>query len=190
MADEKTVVLQDIASVREFLIKLSKGIDPTCDLSFETDTVLNNKDIQRKLRQAESMLNEYYALIEKEEVAAQSARKRGTIKFILPQGAERNYPYSTDPITISHLAYLLNGEFKKEGMCNLKATTLTKLLEKEGYLYTIETSSGQINRIPTEKGISAGISFIERTNSHGQKYYVCLYDINAQKLVLEFIAKQ
>jgi len=190
MAYEKTDVLREIASVREFLIKLSKGIDPTCDLAFESDTILNNRTIQTKLRQADSLLNRYYVLIEDDKTAALTARTRGTVKFMLPQNAVQGYSYSNEPIAISSLVYSLNEKYKKEGMCNLRATTLTRWLEEEGYLRAVELDSGRLNRIPTNKGESIGITCVEKSNNRGERYFVCMYNVNAQKLLLEHLANQ
>ncbi|MBQ8617545.1 MAG: hypothetical protein IJ418_08505, partial [Clostridia bacterium] len=108
-------------------------------------------------------------------------------KFYLPKDAIDSFAYCEEPITISKLAYLLNGTYKTDEMCYLKAMDVTRVLEEEGYLTSILLDNGQKSKIPTERGLEAGITYQEKMNSEGEKYYTCYYNVHAQKMVLTYL---
>ena len=173
--------LQSIIDSCDYLLLLSQGIDPTSRVSFETDTILNNRDIIEKLKIAAKYLRDYYNLMEGKE------QKTHKISFSLPTDALESFEYSQEPITISQLTYKLNGLYKHECMYNLKARDLTKWLAETGYLRTVILESGQLNKVPTPKGLKAGITSVERTNSMDEKYIINYYSVNAQKLIIKHL---
>jgi hypothetical protein len=74
-------------------------------------------------------------------------------------------------------------------MKKVHATEITGWLQKQGYLETRELYAGKNYKIATEKGAKLGIRNEKRTNKYGNDYSVNLYNINAQKFIVENIEK-
>jgi hypothetical protein len=59
-----------------------------------------------------------------------------------------------------------------------------------GYLELKTSPEGRVAYLPTEKGSLAGLMVESRTGKDGELYDVVMYDIKAQQLYLDHLAKQ
>lgn len=166
---------------RDFVKKLSKGIDPTSNLKYEEDTVLNNPTIQKCFedivysldtlinieKEPRQIKDDFYVTVD--ELQA----------IVLPQ----------ENITISHLAFIINSQISNLDRKRLQATELTSWLVDEGFLGLEMDSSGNIWKTPTENGKKLGIIPVTKTNSIGKKYSANAYTPEAQQFIVDHLAE-
>ena len=98
------------------------------------------------------------------------------------------FPYSAVPVSISELCYCMN-KFILPGMSKLHAADLCKGLLNLGYLMEVTIDDEKSYKAPTLAGTSLGILKEERTNSYGNSYSVNLYNLNAQKYIVERLSE-
>lgn len=155
---------------KEELIKLKKIAgallrkeDPLSGASIAQDSVLFIPEVEQYNQQIYELLEK---LLGKEEKKIE-------------------IPVSEEPISISKFCYRI-----KEGMSadrkKVRGEHLLDLLERMGYLYTVE-ENGTMFRRPTQKGNGLGIEVAERENKYGNKYRVNLYTKDAQRFILDHL---
>lgn len=166
-----------IKEQKEFLFKLSKGIDPTTNICFEEDTILNNVYIKKTLGEVYETLNVLFQILDENKL-------RKNAFFILEDEIDRITP-SSEPITISKIAFFVNQGINRPNMKKLRATEITQWLENEGLLKTVDNDGFDCRKIPTDKGLELGIIKVEKINSIGKMYTANLYNENAQRYVIE-----
>lgn len=164
----------------EFIFKLSEGIDPTTNICFEEDTILNNGGIKKTFSEIYETLNVLSQNLDEH-------KQRKDAFFVLEDEIDKITP-SKEPVTISKIAFFINQGISRPKMKKLRATEITRWLENEGVLKTVYSDGLDCRKIPTDKGIELGITKVEKTNSIGKTYTANLYNENAQRYVIENLA--
>ena len=166
---------------RDFVKKLAKGIDPTSNLKYEEDTILNNPTIQKCF---EDIVYSLDTLINIEDEPRQIKED-----FFITLDESRAITLPQENITISHLAYIIHSQVNNNDRKRLQATELTSWLVDEGLLDYEMDSSGNIWKTPTEDGQKLGIIPVTKTNSIGKKYSANTYTPEAQQFIVDHLTE-
>ena len=174
--------MSELIELLDYAEKMANGIDPTTNIAFCEDTVLNNFMIkQYNLKVARILLD----LIRSDR---KTQAPGGKIVFNMSQNEKESFVYSDYSISISALVYQMNG-YCKPYMKKLHATDITKWMQENGYLETKETESGMLYKVATQKGNELGIFNYKKRNKYGNEYSVNLYDVFAQKFIVNNIER-
>ncbi|MCC8066488.1 MAG: hypothetical protein LIO94_05230 [Clostridiales bacterium] len=99
-----------------------------------------------------------------------------------------HFSYRADK-PISKLAEQLNEDIDTMIYQKLSYRPIMQWLRENDYLITeVNQETGQTYTLPTEKGLSAGISCEKRINSKGEEYFSILYGRQIQELIVQNMA--
>lgn len=176
---------QDLYELRYYADMLEQGIDPTSNMKFKNDTVLNNFEIKQYNGKIKKILDKLIYLMEN---AKELNNKKNKIPFFLLDEQKNLIKLSEESISISELCYRINAVVPS-GMKKLRASDVTRNLEDKGYLKSVIWRADKTMKVPTEKGKMLGIQKNERKNAYGNVYYVNLYSLKAQLFIVENVGK-
>lgn len=174
---------EEMVLLREKIKYLSNGIDPLSKIPFPNDTILMSRDNQRTFSQVEEILDRLLRV----EGKIEHIDKRFKCPFFLTKEQIMKVEFSEKPIPISNFAYSINNVVNTAEMKKIQATQITKWLLAKGYLNETEHEDGKIFKVLTDTSSSIGLMSEAKENSIGRKYEVILYNLNAQKFILENI---
>lgn len=182
--------VENIVTLQTVMKSLSQGIDPTSNIAFPDDTILNSKILQSCFSDA----YEIFDLLRRNIDAINNLplRKAANQKlpFYIDSTELENIQLSDTPITISKFVFSINEIYHRQNMKKLKATQITSWLTEQGYLEEIETRDGCVCKIVTACGEKIGITSMKKVNSRGEEYITNMYDRDAQKFVLIHVIPQ
>jgi len=95
--------------------------------------------------------------------------------------------FSDEPVAISVIADKLNCVLTATRHQKLTAQKINNILVEQGYLQTLTDPKGKTYKVPTLRGDEAGIISEERV-VRGEKYFINLFDQNAQRLVVKIFS--
>lgn len=167
--------------LRHYANLLEQGIDPTTNILFKEDTILNNPAIRNYNHEIRCVLDK---LIKLESARKEGDKKHNKLPYYLSDEAKTKVVISDTPISISAFCYILNA-YTYSGMKKIHASQITKWLLNEGYLCCKIWRRDKYIKTPTVKGKELGISSIVRENEFGNSYEVNLYSANAQRFILD-----
>lgn len=159
---------------------LKNGIDPTTEMAFPEDTILNLASI----REYNADVNEMVGTIIREY--QMDKRKTDKLSFFLTVEQKENFPYSETPVSISDICAKLNAN-KVSWMKKLCASDVVKGLCRLGFL-RLQEIDGVMYKVPSDLGEELGITRVEKINGYGNKYAVNVYNLQAQKHVIDNLA--
>ena len=107
--------------------------------------------------------------------------------FYLTQAETERYEYSDKPISVSEITVRINQLIISEDRKKLKATDITEWLRSKGYLKKVE-ANGKNYKLPTYKGTKLGLSVERRESESGERYFVTLYNREAQQFILDHLS--
>ena len=176
--------LENIIILRTIMKSLSEGVDPTSNIPFPDDTLLNSNLLKKCFGET----SEIFSFLEKNieainELPHKKVKNQKNPFFILQQEIN-TIPISDSPVTISKFVFHINEICKRDTMRKLKATQITSWLTKQGYLEEIVSSNGDVYKTATKHGQALGITSIKKNNSRGKEYTINFYDKSAQKFIL------
>lgn len=167
------------------MYKLSNGIDPTSDMAFSEDTILNNTTLKTAFSKTSDVLA---ALIcNGRKLPSSRFGVSYKVPFHLSQQDIERLQISDAPITVSKLTYVLNEAGNDPNMKKLKATQITFWLTTNGFLQVHESNEGTQYKTPTKTGEKLGISSKLKTNTVGIEYAVNYYSDKAQQFIISNI---
>jgi hypothetical protein len=182
------MTIGELRDLLQYAEKMKEGIDPTTGIHFPEDTILNSVAIKRYNKKVSEILNDVIRTGIDDKYEYQIAENKKKIVYTLSSEKKSSFLYDTENISISALVYRMNG-LCEPYMKKVHAIEITRWLQKQGYLETRELYAGKNYKIATEKGAELGIRNEKRTNKYGNDYSVNLYNINAQKFIVENIEK-
>lgn len=104
-------------------------------------------------------------------------------EFYIYQEDLIKYELKEEFLTISKLVVNLNVKYCESDMKKLRTETITDFLLMKGYLYLDKDTYKK----PTLKGKILGITRGEISDKEGNKYSVNLYNLRAQKYIIDNI---
>ena len=182
--------IENIMMLRAAMELLSQGFDPTSNIEFPDDTILNSNTLKLYFSEAA----ELFALLEA-NIAKVNHLKLGNatprkIPFHLDPNEIKNIRLSDEPITISRFVFLINETCHHQDMKKLKATQITAWLVAHDYLEEIEVNDGDACKTSTEQGQKIGITSFKKQNSRGNEYITNTYNRGAQEFILNTVLPQ
>lgn len=181
---ENIIVLQTVMKA------LSQGVDPTSNIAFPDDTILNSKILQSCFADACEIFDVLRRNIDAINNLPLRKVTNQKLPFYISDTELENIQLSDSPITISKFVFSINEVYHRQDMRKLKATQITSWLTIQGYLEEIETKDGCICKSATTHGEKIGITSVKKINSRGEEYITNMYDKNAQKFVLTHVIPQ
>ncbi len=177
--------IESIIVLRTVMKSLSTGVDPTSNVPFPSDTLLNSNLLKNCFKETADILS----FIEKNVDAINDLpHKRVTNQkepfHILDDGI-KSIPLSDTPVTISKFVFAINEACERSEMKKLRATQITSWLTTQGYLEVVESSDGVLCKSATKHGQTLGITSVKKTNSRDEEYIINLYDKSAQEFILQ-----
>lgn len=176
--------IEELKQLYKMARQLGSGKDPSTNLAFSEDTILNSEMIRKYNNKVAEIFDEIIRTSEQTQDDQDIDLKNQKLEFHLNEKEKGSFKFSKVPISISALVYSLNG-ISKSYMKKLRATDITNWLLRQGYLEQREMENGNKYKVATSRGNELGIINEERKNSYGNVYSVNLYDENAQKFVVD-----
>lgn len=124
---------------------------------------------------------------EAESKRKKKKRKKKPEFFLNPEDAD-NFKYA-EYYFISDIRDALNAANTTENRKKIPATKIAQFLESEELITEVQTDSGY-RKLPTEKGIKAGIRTVERVSQSGMPYTLLQYPENVQHLIVKYFSSQ
>ena len=112
---------------------LSHGIDPTSNIEFPDDTILNSNILKLYFSEAAELFALLEANIDKVSHLKLGNAVSRKIPFHLDPNEIKNIRLSDEPITISRFVFLINETCHHQDMKKLKATQITAWLVAHDY---------------------------------------------------------
>lgn len=160
---------------------LLEGIDPQSQLRFEGDSILASKFNKNLLREVCELID----LMIKTNATPSKIDNRYKECFYIPKDICYERLLSESPIPVSVLTYTLNAQVDVKFVKKLRATQITSWLYQQGYLSEVEHEDGKRFKVLTDTSHLIGLTSKEMINSFGRKYPVILYNIDAQKFIID-----
>ena len=169
-----------LQNARDYMDKLSNGIDPTRDEVLPGDSVLNNVDLSRCFFYISDILRQ--VIENKGVVSRQGQGKRHLAQFSLPDEMHDSVEITTTPTMIRQFTERINRLIDENNMQKLKVTALTRWLVINGFLCE-EIINDKKRKKPTEEGEKLGIYSENKEGQYGG-YLAILYKESAQRHIV------
>ena len=161
---------------KSYLEKMAEGIDPISDKAVGDADCLRQERISRCLSYVSGILGQ---VIETETEIAKRT-------FSVSPDDLKKYTFGREPLTATEIARKINAIACREGADRLRVRSITEFVYRSGLIEDRVLADGKTVKVPSEAGVSLGISGIERTGKSGT-YYMIVYDAAAQQLILDHI---
>ena len=177
--------LEKIQKAKLYIEKLACGINPINDDPVAEQELINDVHISRCFFYVAEILGQFIARAEAEEDAQRKKAKKNPFSITEEQCAR--FEYSAVPVTVSEIARRLNIAAESAGGSQLRYSSITFWLIETGMLAISKHPGGKEVKRPTERGLTLGISTMER-ESAGGAYTVVVYDERAQRFIVDNIS--
>lgn len=175
--------LVDIERMNDSVTKLANGIDPTTDVKFSEDTILNNRLLQNLFNEISEVLEE---ILDGRLIKTTYRRSYKELFHLEYTDKLVSKIIFSEDVTISKFVYKINENINSDVMKKLRAMEITRWLVKEGYL-EFKNGDDFDYKVATMQGNGIGITTVIKENTNGEPYSVNLYDANAQIFLLKNI---
>ena len=112
-----------------------------------------------------------------------SVSRKNSVPFEITQAELAKFEFSETPLMISKITDKINALKTNASAVKLKATDITEWLLSVGILKVVSQDSKNY-KLPSEIGLEMGISVERRSSSNGE-YSIALYNIEAQKFIID-----
>lgn len=112
-----------------------------------------------------------------------SVRRKPSEPFEITQAELAKFEFSETPLMISQITDRINALKTNTSAAKLKATDITEWLLSVGILKVVSQDAKNY-KLPSDIGSEMGIS-VERRNSSNGEYRIALYNIEAQKFIID-----
>ncbi|MCM1545510.1 MAG: hypothetical protein NC033_00595 [Clostridiales bacterium] len=170
--------IEELRYAKALVENLARGVNPLSGEAVSDTDVINNVKISRCLFYVANMLEK---LCQGEYVKKEN---KGKTPFFIKEGELENFDYSDGGIAISEIIKRINDIVGYDGR-KIKRSLIVDWLIESGLIAESETN-GRKYKLPTDKGIEAGIYTEERFGYNGS-YRVVLYNEKAQRMIIEHL---
>lgn len=171
--------LETMQRAKQYLDKLSRGIDPITDTPLERDDPLAAARLQKCFEYVSGILG---------QVIANGGRivshHTGKAPFSIAEEALARVAVSETPIPIRAFTANINACIDTQAVRPLSPVTVTNWLVEEGYLKEITRAQNKRMRVASPLGQSIGIMSEERVSRAGVPFLLNLYHEKAQRFLL------
>lgn len=172
--------IEEIRYAKSIIESLAQGVNPFSGEIVSDDEVINNVKISRCLFYVADVLGKLCngGYLKKEN--------KSKAPFIIKEGELENFDYYDGGIGILEIVRRINDIVSYDGR-KIKRGLIIDWLIENGLIVENEIN-GRKYKIPTAKGIEAGIYTEERFVNSGN-YKVVLYNKNAQRIIIEHLVE-
>ena len=177
--------LEKIEYAKSFIDKLANGVNPIDDSEIPDDDIVNNIRLSRCFFYVSEVLRQVIdnggvgSVVEVKE-----KRTRKKPYTLSPEQAER-FEYSDIPIPATEIINRINAVGPQEGVKKFPRKNIVRWMLLLGFLEEVSVNNTKIRR-PTSNGEEIGLILEERQGQYG-KYYVVLYNLEAQHFIIDNI---
>ena len=170
--------LEIMQRAKMYMDKLARGIDPITDQEVSGDSVLNNVRLARCFSYVSGVLDQVIA-----NGGEVGQPVRNTEFSITPEqlAQVRIMDY---PVRITEFADAVHQAVGDPRMKKPGVKKITDWLVKKGFMTQITGPDGKTHRIPTDRGLTMGMSTRLRQSRDGE-YQAVYYDRNMQRFLLD-----
>ena len=173
--------LEKLSNAKDYMDKLSNGINPVSDEMLTKDALLGNIDLSRCFFFVSDVLRQ---IIENGGVIGNRRQNYSKLEpFNLSDEQREKIEITENPAMIRRFIESINSLIDAETMRKLKVTAVTKWLVDNGLL-SEEIFDEKKRKKPTKKGEKLGI-YSEQRESFRGSYLAILYKESAQRHILE-----
>ena len=169
--------IEKTKAAKTYIDKMANGINPIDDSQIPDEELLNNVHIARCLYFVSDILRQVI------DGKLSPTDSKATIPFYLTEDELKNFNFSNEPLSITHIVKRFNELIKNDNMKKLTYKNITDWLTKEGLIYKKKTG-GSGRTFPTQDGLDLGI-FTERRSSPKGEYNAVLYSNGAQHYIVD-----
>lgn len=173
--------LEKIKYTKNFIDKLSQGINPLDNTTVPEGELLNNVRISRCLFYVSTLLQQII-----DNGGTQGIRHRKT-PFAVTDEMLRMVRPSNTLLTITEVADLYNAFIDPDVTSRLSGASINRWLTDIGMLTDDIISGGRTRKRPTQDGEKLGIMAEERVSTYGHKYFRLTYNTAAQQFIIDNI---
>lgn len=170
--------LETLQRAKLYIDKLAQGIDPISGTEIPTDSILNNVRLTRCFFYVSNVLNQVIV-----NGGAVGSKPKKT-NFSLTAGQLAAINPSPSPIRITEFVELLHQAANNPDMRKPSTTTITNWLLAKGFLCKEQGTDGKSRRLPTNAGITLGLTAQTRQGQYGE-YQAVYYSTAAQRFLLD-----
>ena len=168
---------------KKYIDQMANGLNPLTGEPVPDGDLINNVRISRCLFYVSGVMQR---AIENGLWAARAPHGKKAEFALTAEQAER-FSFSEKPIPISEIRDRINALIDDGAMKKLQYKVMTDWLLSHGLLETYTTMYGKEGKRPTPEGEKLGILLEQRQGMNGV-YYVTLYDLSAQRFLLDNLA--
>ncbi len=168
---------------KDYLEKLSKGVDPLTGAEVGENDIVRNVRISKCLSYVAGFIDDVLAGGGKPEKRIERRRHVSRPAFSIDPAALAGFEYSESPLKISEIAERINSLSDVEGARKLSATVITNWLLSHGFLEEAMLGERKYRRV-TDEGREIGIFQEERDGQTG-KYMATFYTKGAQSFIID-----
>jgi len=173
--------MKKLLNAKDFMDKLSNGIDPVSDEVLTKDALLGNIDLSRCFFFTSDILRQ---VIENNGFIGRRAKSNTMLPpFTLSEEQRTQIEITERPAMVRQFTESINNLIDMNSMRNLKVSAVTRWLVENGLL-SEEVVNEKKRKIPTKKGEKFGI-YSETRNGHYGSYTAILYKESAQRHIVE-----
>ncbi len=166
---------EKIKIAKTYITKLANGINPLDDMIIPESDIINNVHISRCLF--------YVADILEEMTDDKTEIQKG--EFYISDEDIQKFTYSETPLTLTKIIKKINAINTNKNVKKIRSRAVINRLIDLELLYSKIDENGKEIKIPTGKGVKAGITmkscYIKRKGMSS----IILYDKNAQKFIVD-----
>ncbi|MBQ9008933.1 MAG: hypothetical protein IJ088_06345 [Clostridia bacterium] len=176
--------LEIMSHAKNYIDQMANGINPLTGQPVEESDLVNNVRISRCLFYVSDVLRQ---VIEKGGLQKKAAPRKPP--FTLTDEQIAGYQQYDIPLPITAFTARINALTDTTHTQKLSFRAIQTYLKNQGYLEERPGKEpGKTQLWPTESGQALGIYTEDRNGSYGD-YTVVLYDVNAQKYVIDHLAE-
>ena len=174
--------LDAMRQAKQYLDRLARGFNPLTGEPVPEHELVNDVHISRCFFLASDVLRR---VIERGGLEpGMPPRKGEKTPFSISREALLRFPYSEEPILVTHIANRVNELARDERQKKLTGTAILNWLEQAGAVEQVTTETGRKSRHPTGLGNARGITLQRRIGPQGE-YFAVVYDRHAQKWIVD-----
>lgn len=172
--------LETMQRAKMYMDKLAQGIDPITNREVHDDSVLNNVRLARCFFYVSDILGQII------DNGGLIGGKQKLAPFTINLDQIGKVRVSQEPVRVTQLVDMIWEAVADPGMKKLKTTVITDWLIEKGFLEKQTGPDGKNRRIPTQNGLTLGLSMQIRQGQHGD-YQAVFYNSHAQQFVLDHL---
>ncbi len=175
--------LEIMQHAKMYLDKLARGIDPIADKEVPEDSVLNNVRLARCFFYVSGILEQ---VIDHDGYVGAKPREPKLPEFSATAEELSQVPVTQEPVRITQFVDRINTARNNPQMKKLGTTVVTDWLLRKGFLEKRTSAEGKSQRLPTQAGITLGLSTETRQGQYGV-YTSVFYNAGAQQFLLDHL---